>query len=356
MVKDLRTGVEKGNAQGVLDGNIDDFLSAALAARVGADRAAEKDRCRVDDNRFRPIETARRNGATRSSTAVRNARRFWMQAVLSFRPHDARRAAFLHAQAVLGERSRCSSRRSGRCGAMSARRGAVSEIRWYRRFTAISGYTCLEAWGRISSGFPRSTGLIDTFAGSDPYAAVADAYDLGIHRSRSEAERTQRIYDLVGIEPGADILDIGCGTGGLVDFRFKDMDPERYTGIDPSRGMLGVFADKHPEFRNRLVRTRFEDYWPKPGRKFDLVAALFGAPSYLAEPDFVSRKIRWLLKPGGVAVLMYYNGKPKESAIYRNLGIKGRRPQGEPPVSGGFWAIREDDYPDWITFVGFKPG
>ena len=42
MVKDLRTGVEKGNAQGVLDGNIDDFLSAALAARVGADRAAEK--------------------------------------------------------------------------------------------------------------------------------------------------------------------------------------------------------------------------------------------------------------------------------------------------------------------------
>ncbi len=30
MVKDLRTGVEKGNAQGVLDGDIDDFLEAAL--------------------------------------------------------------------------------------------------------------------------------------------------------------------------------------------------------------------------------------------------------------------------------------------------------------------------------------
>ncbi len=40
MVKDLRTGVEKGNAQGVLDGNIDDFLAASLAARLGADRAA----------------------------------------------------------------------------------------------------------------------------------------------------------------------------------------------------------------------------------------------------------------------------------------------------------------------------
>lgn len=33
MVKDLRTGVEKGNAQGVLDGDINDFMNASLAAR-----------------------------------------------------------------------------------------------------------------------------------------------------------------------------------------------------------------------------------------------------------------------------------------------------------------------------------
>ncbi len=35
MVKDVRTGVEKGNAQGVLDGDIDEFLEAALAAKLG---------------------------------------------------------------------------------------------------------------------------------------------------------------------------------------------------------------------------------------------------------------------------------------------------------------------------------
>ncbi|WP_169545480.1 peptide chain release factor 2 [Sneathiella aquimaris] len=35
MVKDLRTGVEKGNAQGVLDGDLDDYLAAALSQRVG---------------------------------------------------------------------------------------------------------------------------------------------------------------------------------------------------------------------------------------------------------------------------------------------------------------------------------
>jgi peptide chain release factor 2 len=35
MVKDLRTGVEKGNAQGVLDGDLDPFLEASLASKLG---------------------------------------------------------------------------------------------------------------------------------------------------------------------------------------------------------------------------------------------------------------------------------------------------------------------------------
>jgi len=38
MVKDLRTNVEKGNAQGVLDGDLDDFIEASLAERVGNQR------------------------------------------------------------------------------------------------------------------------------------------------------------------------------------------------------------------------------------------------------------------------------------------------------------------------------
>ena len=42
MVKDLRTNVETGNAQGVLDGDLDRFLEASLADRLGgSDEAAE---------------------------------------------------------------------------------------------------------------------------------------------------------------------------------------------------------------------------------------------------------------------------------------------------------------------------
>ncbi|MDJ0951263.1 MAG: peptide chain release factor 2 [Alphaproteobacteria bacterium] len=42
MVKDLRTNVEKGDAQGVLDGKIDEFLEAALAQRVGMGGAKDE--------------------------------------------------------------------------------------------------------------------------------------------------------------------------------------------------------------------------------------------------------------------------------------------------------------------------
>ena len=39
LVKDLRTGVERGNPEAVLDGALDDFMAASLAARVGANRS-----------------------------------------------------------------------------------------------------------------------------------------------------------------------------------------------------------------------------------------------------------------------------------------------------------------------------
>lgn len=40
MVKDLRTGVEKGNTQAVLDGDIDDFLEASLAMKLGNEQSS----------------------------------------------------------------------------------------------------------------------------------------------------------------------------------------------------------------------------------------------------------------------------------------------------------------------------
>ena len=42
MVKDLRTNIETGNAQGVLDGDLDRFLEASLADRLGGSNSSEE--------------------------------------------------------------------------------------------------------------------------------------------------------------------------------------------------------------------------------------------------------------------------------------------------------------------------
>ncbi len=46
LVKDLRTGVEKGSPNAVLDGDLDAFMAAALAARVGATRSEASSQAR----------------------------------------------------------------------------------------------------------------------------------------------------------------------------------------------------------------------------------------------------------------------------------------------------------------------
>ena len=221
---------------------------------------------------------------------------------------------------------------------------------WYRRFNA-NGYKYWTMGASLDHILINRAIHAPLF---DPYTAIADSYDLGIHKEEADVTRSQRVYDSLKVEQGAEILDIGCGTGTLVDFRFRHIQPEHYIGIDPSRGMLGVFGDKHPEFRGRLIRTPFEDYWPKPWQKFDLVVALFGAPSYFGEPELVSRKVQWLLKPGGTAVLMYNARRPEDTDFYRRLGMEIPGTYGER-VSDEFWTVQEDGDPDWLTVIGSKP-
>ena len=221
---------------------------------------------------------------------------------------------------------------------------------WYRRFCS-NGY---KYW-TMGAGLDHI--LINRAIHAphfEPYTAIADAYDLGIHSEKADVSRSQRVYDSLKVEQGTEILDIGCGTGTLVDFRYGHIQPGHYFGIDPSRGMLGAFGDKHPEFRDRLIRTSFEDYWPIPRQKFDLVVSLFGVPSYIGEPDLVSRKVQWLLKPGGTAVLMYNSRAPDETELYRRLDMEIPPAYGRP-VDDEFWRVEEDDDPDWLTIIGSKP-
>jgi len=75
------------------------------------------------------------------------------------------------------------------------------------------------------------------------YGEVAGRYDEHYSDRVSQLENAW-LQDWLDPLDGS-ILDLGCGTGLLLDI--MDIDPCRYRGVDPSEEMLGVARGKHPE-------------------------------------------------------------------------------------------------------------
>ena len=119
---------------------------------------------------------------------------------------------------------------------------------------------------------------------------------------------------------GRSVLDVGCGSGQLVDYAYWTVRPERYVGIDPSAAQLVHFREKHPKYADCLIRTTFDEY--VTSQKFDVVACMFGSASYVATVEAVER-MKGLLRPGGRLHLMHYDRDHHDGvpAYYKKMGF-----------------------------------
>lgn len=112
------------------------------------------------------------------------------------------------------------------------------------------------------------------------YDDIASRYDalFGDEKSLTEnREVGEMLPPLVG-----SVLDVGCGTGLLTEI--VNVLPDNYLGIDPSKGMLKQFVEKHPTYRTRVINEPFnKDKFSIT--RYDNVISLFGSPSYLSYYD-----------------------------------------------------------------------
>ncbi len=167
-----------------------------------------------------------------------------------------------------------------------------------------------------------------------PFDAIAHRYDDSDKPWYVVRDERKALYGPA--KPSGRVLDVGCGTGLLADYCYKQIDREQYVGIDPSAGMLAKFALKHPDYKAEatLLRTTFEDY--ETTLRFDTIVAMAGSASHVTGADIVA-KARALLAPGGRAFLMFYRDA---EAAFERLGIGELPPLAAAPEG----ASPEGDY------------
>ena len=217
---------------------------------------------------------------------------------------------------------------------------------WYKRLR-LNGY---KHWFSSWPGYDRILVNRAPIEYVDTYLPHAHTYEAA-WSSEEDAKEHETLFRGLGIKSGYSILDIGCGTGLLVDWNWKIMRPDLYTGVDLSLGMLGVFRLKHQYYADRLIRTSFEDFWTP--QKFDKIVAINGVASHFLDPDFVVAKCSWLLKPGGEAILAYHRPDKPVRSVAR-LGADAEPPWGAiPPEQDNPRVTHESD--DWYTHVHIRP-
>lgn len=131
------------------------------------------------------------------------------------------------------------------------------------------------------------------------YNRIADCYDnlFATPEAHAENEALAVLLDY----GGGTLLDIGCGTGLLLDY--VKVRPSNYFGVDPSEGMLARLLERHP-LMSPMCATFEEFLEANADAAFDHIVSWFGAPNYVEARAL--RRVPELLAAGGRYQLVFY--------------------------------------------------
>lgn len=162
------------------------------------------------------------------------------------------------------------------------------------------------------------------------YDAAAERYDALYSQPLDRAENwalTQWLLYRNLLNPAYQTLDLGCGTGLVLDLANHLQRPlhrDRYLGVDPSQGMLDVLRRKHPGYDT--LRAGAEELGLIPLSTFDVVLSTFCALSYADEEDGWNGLMS-VCRPGTrvFAMLFTQHGLQRPSYLEQGSG-DGARP------------------------------
>jgi cyclopropane-fatty-acyl-phospholipid synthase len=208
--------------------------------------------------------------------------------------------------------------------------GAANQRAWFDHALARSTLPVRRAWQRIRPELrhPRVSTMNDHYnLGNDFYEAWLDdtmTYSSArfetIDQDLSDAQRHKygTIADLAGLEPGATVLEIGCGWGGFAEYAAVERGC-KVTAITLSTEQAS-YAQRRIERRelSELVDVKVQDF-RAVDQQYDAVVSIEMIES-IDETQWPSlfETIRGALKPGGAAVMQAITIQDAEWERYRS--------------------------------------
>ncbi|MFH1808818.1 MAG: class I SAM-dependent methyltransferase [Pseudomonadota bacterium] len=119
----------------------------------------------------------------------------------------------------------------------------------------------------------------------------------------------QRLHEVGG--DARSVLDVGCGTGQLLDEIAQLRPGLQLHGLDPSSAMIAQARQRHGRVDYRVGRLCDEDRGP-----FDLVCMCNAFP-YVSDHDRAARELFRLTRPGGRCWIVQGNTE----TLYDVLGL-----------------------------------
>lgn len=133
---------------------------------------------------------------------------------------------------------------------------------------------------------------------------IAGVYDHSLPSHVVEHYLDKRSTYLMRMCPGAEVLDVGCGTGALAE-RLAERG-YRVIGLDPSEGMLDILRTRAP--RVQAMQGSGTEI-PFSDESFDLVYSV-ATLHHIAEPQSVRRTLSEMVRvsrPAGRIVVWDHN-------------------------------------------------
>jgi SAM-dependent methyltransferase len=159
------------------------------------------------------------------------------------------------------------------------------------------------------------------------YDELARSYDDQFRRPVDGWEDDRLTALLAPVVNGRDVLDLGCGTGWLLDH----LEPACYTGLDESAPMLAALTAKHPHalvIKTSVGAEGWRESFIWRGDLFDTITATWSA-QYLGSMRSLLPDLAVMVRPGGHIALHGYLPRYRRR---RHEITRQCSPQPAPPV------------------------